>query len=142
MNPPLFTIRIEPSLIVNGRIGTDVSEMTLDNGRTKLRVAGPPEMVMSCADHYFNTTNETGATLKTYRAKAAEQEDAILRIFQDIGIASPSQIHKAMNTSAPLTSIRRAMTNLTTAGKLAKMDHKVQGAYGRKEHAWKIVNVD
>lgn len=120
MNTPLFTIRLDPSLIVNGRIGTDTKP-------TK-RTAGP----------YFNTTNETGSTLKAYNAKAAEQEDAILWIMQELRGASPSQVHAALGTKAPLTSIRRAMTNLTDAGKLVKMDQKVIGAFGRREHLWRV----
>lgn len=106
-----------------------------------IRLIGKPFDVetRTLSSVYFNTTNETGETLKTYRAKAAEQDARILAIMQDIGVASPSQVHKAMNTTAPLTSVRRAMTNLTNAGKLTKMEHKIVGPFGRREHTWKIV---
>lgn len=88
---------------------------------------------------YFNTTSEKGATLRLYRRKAAIQDERILAIMQDLGIASPSQVHRAIGQSCPLTSVRRALTNLTSAGKLEKLDSKVAGAYGRNEHLWKVV---
>ena len=34
----------------------------------------------------------------------------------------------------PLTSIRRAMTNLSNEGKLIKTDVKIEGMYGKQEH--------
>ncbi len=88
---------------------------------------------------FFNTTGETGATLESYRAKASAQDRRILAIMEDLGMASPSQVWAAMDKSCPITSVRRAMTNLTSAGMLAKMDHKVMGAFGRPEHTWQIV---
>ena len=88
---------------------------------------------------FFNTTGETGATLATYRAKASAQDRRILAIMEDLGMASPSQVWAAMDKSCPITSVRRAMTNLTSAGMLVKMDHKVMGAFGRPEHVWQIV---
>lgn len=126
MNTQPFTIRLSGAI-------TDVP----------YRLKGPP-MVFRTLDGagegaYFNTTNETGQTLKTYQAKATEQERRILAIMQDLGMASPSQVHAAIGKTCPLTSVRRAMTNLTNAGRLVKMEQKVVGAFGRREHVWKIV---
>ena len=38
----------------------------------------------------------------------------------------------------PLTSIRRALTNLTNAGELVKTDKQMKGMYGRPEHQWRL----
>jgi hypothetical protein len=38
----------------------------------------------------------------------------------------------------PITSIRRAMTNLTDAGFLEKTDHKRKGPKGKAEYIWKV----
>ncbi len=38
----------------------------------------------------------------------------------------------------PITSIRRAMTNLTNRGNLVKTDAQVTGAKGKPEYIWKI----
>ena len=38
--------------------------------------------------------------------------------------------------NCPITSIRRAMTNLSDDGKLEKTKEYVVGNYGKKEHLW------
>lgn len=88
---------------------------------------------------FWNTTNEAGQTLKTYRAKAAEQDARILAIMQDIGVASPSQVWKAMDKLPPITSVRRSLNTLTRQGKTEKTDRKMISPWDRPEHFWKIV---
>jgi len=96
---------------------------------------------------YFNTTNESGTTLKNNVAKAKSQEEEILNLFifnkmhfinkiyknYKLGL-SPSQI----GLNYPITSIRRALTNLTKQGKLIKTNEKRIGMYGRSEYVWKL----
>lgn len=98
---------------------------------------------------YFNTTNESGTTLKNNVAKAKSQEEEILDLFKieynryknkDINIMvgmTPSYIIKFYN-KYPITSIRRALTNLTKQGKLIKTSEKIIGMYGRSEYVWKL----
>jgi hypothetical protein len=38
----------------------------------------------------------------------------------------------------PITSVRRALTNLTNEDKIIKTDVKVVGLYGKKEHLWRL----
>ena len=38
----------------------------------------------------------------------------------------------------PLTSIRRAITNLTTDERLVRLDFQRTGIYGRPEHLWAV----
>jgi hypothetical protein len=40
--------------------------------------------------------------------------------------------------NCPITSIRRAMTNLSDNGKLEKTNEFVMGNYGKKEHLWQL----
>ena len=101
-----------------------------------IRLAGPIERVRG---QYFNTTGETGATLATYRNKAAEQDNEVLDIIDRLGgSASPSQVWRAVSKKWPITSCRRAMTNLANAGKLVKTGEKRVGEFGRKEGVWKL----
>lgn len=88
---------------------------------------------------YYNTTGETGSQLKQYKRKAATQSDLILRFFQQRSKAcfSPSYIQQNCMPGTPLTSVRRAITNLTKQGKLVKLNRKVEGPYGRPEYVWK-----
>lgn len=90
---------------------------------------------------YYNTTHETGPTLASYMATAAAQERKILRFMCQYHYKSfaPSEVwREAFYMQSPITSVRRAMTNLTQAGALVKLDQKRRGYYGRPEHLWKL----
>jgi len=88
---------------------------------------------------YYNTNEEAGSTLKKSRVKANIQEDKILSLFRKYsGIAfAPHEVcQKVFDNSVPITSVRRAITNLTTAGKLVKTGRMKDGPYGKKVHCW------
>lgn len=87
---------------------------------------------------YFNTLHERGQTLKKYHRKALSQDQIILSFFLANPMAkySPTQIHKLL-PHAPITSVRRSITNLTRKGKLIKTDTKAIGMYGREEYCWR-----
>lgn len=90
---------------------------------------------------YFNTTHETGQTLATYRQSAMKQEEAVLALFRSRRLPmSPSEVWRRMGMNlAPLTSIRRAITDLTREGLLEHVeDWKVEGHYGRMEGVWRL----
>jgi hypothetical protein len=90
---------------------------------------------------FYNTTRESGGDLLAYRNKAARQRDIILEFFlsRPDGQYPPSAIHhRLFGPSTPLTSIRRAITDLTSDGKLVKTDRKVKGRYGRPEYCWTL----
>jgi predicted ArsR family transcriptional regulator len=88
---------------------------------------------------YHNTTHSTGVTLRTYEREAQSQQAAILAIYRARpGEAlTPSQVWGLVNTRAPLTSIRRGITNLADAGLLVKTERQIEGPYGRPEHCWR-----
>lgn len=97
---------------------------------------------------YYNTTNESGTTLKNNVAKAEGQEEKIFKLFQldfeylnkckkpYIGLTPVDVLD--FFPKYPITSIRRALTNLTKQGKLIKTDEKRIGMYGRSEYVWKL----
>ena len=88
---------------------------------------------------YYNTTNESGKSLKENTKKTISQNDKILMYFcknrsREI---SPSQVHSVIfDNSTPITSIRRSITNLTNDGLLTKTKTKRVGNYGNSEHCW------
>ena len=92
-------------------------------------------------DSYYNTTGATGALLTEYETAATSQEQLIRDYFRTRPgmMYSPSQVQRHLGLLAtPLTSIRRAMTNLTTANLLIKLDKQTTGPYGRPEHVWQL----
>ena len=86
---------------------------------------------------HYNTTNESGNQLSLLNEIAIKQEDKVLELFTIYKKLSPSDVWKYYS-QYPLTSIRRAMTNLSIDGKLVKTDEKKIGIYGRNEFYWKI----
>jgi hypothetical protein len=90
------------------------------------------------SDDYYNTNNEAGDTLTDSREQARRQEHAVLAWFQNHPGQhfAPHQI--PMATTAPLTSVRRAITNLTDAGLLEKTDVMTMGTFGKQVHTWRL----
>jgi hypothetical protein len=90
---------------------------------------------------YYNTNRETGSVLEASQKKTETQEDRILAFFRDnTGAAyGPTQItYEVFSNSVPLTSVRRGITDLTTAGLLEKTGAMIEGNYGKQEHTWTL----
>lgn len=85
---------------------------------------------------YYNTTNQSGEQLKLYQEKSETQEERILRLFKKDTKLSPSQIERI--TGFPITSIRRALTDLKQSGRIKALDYHVKGKYGRPESVYSI----
>lgn len=89
-------------------------------------------------NHYFNTNNEEGEELDKSEEHAKTQEEKILEFLDShSGSYTPDEIHRLVLPNAVLTSVRRALTNLTTKGKLEKTSEMREGNYGKKVHTWK-----
>jgi len=95
---------------------------------------------------YYNTNKESGETLLKSRDKARSQEKEIVRILEKWikngrgWSVAPHELLLYFD-NVPLTSIRRAITNLEKDGKLEKTDRMVKGTYGKMVHTWKLKNV-
>jgi Fe2+ or Zn2+ uptake regulation protein len=74
---------------------------------------------------------------------AITQENEILKILNHPGRRyGASYLHEVIGLrrpSWPLTSIRRALTNLEKRGLVRKCEEVTVGAYGRNEHLWELV---
>ena len=91
---------------------------------------------------YYNTNKESGETLAESRDKAQTQEDCILAYFKDGSQAfvAPHDLRLLFGHKVPITSIRRAFTNLEKGGKLLKTDKMAMGTYGKMVHTWRLKN--
>jgi hypothetical protein len=101
--------------------------------------------------NFYNTTHETGVS-RIHCERVAEHQDArVLAFFQSHAgeLFTPSEVWVRTGMEAqniPLTSVRRAITNLTpdeegkrlslTPTPLVRTTTKRPGHYGRKEHCW------
>jgi hypothetical protein len=90
---------------------------------------------------FYNTINLQSDELKQARLKAKSQQEFIKAVFnnhKDLKI-TPSQMLRVFgNDLLPITSVRRALTNLVYENFLEKTSEKVLGIYGKPEHIWKI----
>jgi hypothetical protein len=92
-------------------------------------------------DTYYNTTELSGDELKEKHFKAECQSDKILKYFRKINKPmTPSDIHMNLfDGHTPITSVRRAMSNLTNQlGLLEKTKGQKIGMYGSKEYFWEL----
>ena len=88
---------------------------------------------------FYNTIHASGAQLELFEQEAKTQETAVLDFFranpfQDF---TPCEVQTIMNTAAPITSIRRAITNLTKQGRLYKTGNMRPGQYGKPNYTWR-----
>jgi hypothetical protein len=87
---------------------------------------------------YYNTTNLKGDELKKSQKKTISQESAIYDMFKKQIWMTPSDAYYEFDEKFPLTSIRRAFTNLTKRNKIEKTNEMGMGMYGKLEHCWKL----
>ena len=88
---------------------------------------------------FYNTNKETAKESLDSSRKAKKQEVVIYDLFLLFNEPlSPSMVHNALNNKWPITSIRRAMTNLTDDGMIVKTQKTAKGVYGKKEHLWAL----
>lgn len=94
---------------------------------------------MSATFPFHNTAGLTGRQLIAAARVARGQEAAVLDVFRAAGRPlSPSEVHARMPGRVLLTSVRRAISNLTQAGALVKLDQMQSGPFGMPEHLWAL----
>ena len=88
---------------------------------------------------FYNTIEETAEELAKSHEKAKTQEEKILDCFYSCEEPlSPSMVLSQTGLNCPITSIRRAMTNLSNDGRLEKTTEYTLGNYGKREHLWSL----
>lgn len=91
---------------------------------------------------FHNSTGESEQLAIQYERAAKRQECKIIDFFlrNPTGKFTPSEILAILfsDTKPPITSIRRAMTNLTDQHQLTRSDETAKGPHGRAEHYWQV----
>lgn len=90
---------------------------------------------------FYNTANLRDDVLAEARATARSQEEAILRYLDIMSGCvydfTPSEIWRDLfRYRVPITSVRRAITDLTKEGRLWKTDRQRPGQFGKPEYVW------
>ncbi len=94
-------------------------------------------------NNFHNTIRLQGEKLQHQIQKCKNQEEAVLLIFKkhskNKDKFTASEIFTILNINSPITSIRRAISNLKHAQKLHKLNETKKGIYGMPEHYYKLV---
>lgn len=90
---------------------------------------------------YYNTNKEKDKTLKQSNLKCSTQEETILYLFSVNKKLTASEAWRLFDktNSTPLTSIRRAITNLCHDNHLKKTNETSLGMYGKQEHIYVFI---
>lgn len=91
---------------------------------------------------YYNTTHLTGEELKQAWKDAETQEQQILILFRKYHdrLFTPFEVLDRVypNGDVPITSVRRAITNLTECRALLKTEVQRDGPYGKPSYCWRL----
>lgn len=89
---------------------------------------------------WHNTTAEGEPEINVLNQRAQSQEEKILDFFNQYpGKAfTPYQIQDFVLPDAMITSVRRAISNLTREGKLIKTGDKIKEKQGISNYTWRL----
>jgi hypothetical protein len=93
-------------------------------------------------DIFYNTTHLSKEDLLKRKSAARGQCLEILKFFRENPAANftPFEVQEyAALNHLPITSIRRAINTLTTAGLIVKTNTMKPGEYGANNHTWKLL---
>lgn len=88
---------------------------------------------------YHDTTHVSEPDLFDYEAKAVSQDQLVFEFLKRNPIAEVSceEVNYLVLPDAPITSARRALSNLFKRGLVEKV-RKVKGQYGRPIFVWRL----
>lgn len=89
---------------------------------------------------FYNTIDEEGEVLVKSREDVDKQEDLVLDFFRQHPRDSfiPPEVRDAILPLAPITSVRRAITNLTQDDYLEKTEEQKLGLWGKMNYKWRL----
>lgn len=94
--------------------------------------------------NFYNTIQADSRQTSLFEVKAITQGVKILQFFKSYPNHefTAEEIHEIVfplnHHNIPITSIRRAMTNLANKGKLVKTGNKRRGNFGKPINTWKL----
>ncbi len=94
-------------------------------------------------DKFHNTTELQGEELKQRQLRAGGQNRKVLSFFQSHSYEnySPFEVWKALGVNnQPITSIRRAISDLTAMGYLSRLDGKEGRSFVQRPGEYRILS--
>jgi hypothetical protein len=89
---------------------------------------------------FHNTINLPGEELRAADKACKHQEEVVMKCFNlsPHKTLTPAEVHLMIGQQWPITSVRRAITNLTDLGKLVKTREQRKGLYGKLNNCWRL----
>jgi predicted transcriptional regulator len=91
---------------------------------------------------YHNTTNQNGTFVKIEINRFKNQENEVMSILIQHKQLTASEVWKWFSKDVPLTSIRRALSNLAYDKHITKTEDTKIGLYGKPEHYYEVFDLD
>lgn len=95
--------------------------------------------------NFFNTINQSSENLRKSQRQVENQGERIYQIMvKENRAMTPFEIGEIYNSiynPVPITSIRRAISDLTDSGLLIKTLQQKEGAYGKPNYTWILNNI-
>ena len=93
---------------------------------------------------YHNTTNQTELFVEAEVKNFKNQEERVMYFMKSLPKATASEIWTliSLDKEYPITSIRRAMSNLCFDDELHKTKSTKIGLYGKPEHYYELFDLD
>ena len=90
-------------------------------------------------NHYHDTIPAPPQLRLKFERKAAKQDCKVLYFFRAHPFRdfTPPEVHKAIGYPGPVSSVRRAITNLTKEGWLQKTGNLRPGEFGTSNNCWR-----
>ena len=93
---------------------------------------------MKNSNTYFNTTDQDIDFVNKRKAKNKTQEVIVYELFKSNTTLTASDVLNMFPKQVPITSVRRAISNLKHESKLVKTEDTKAGIYGSPEHYYRI----
>lgn len=90
--------------------------------------------------NFYNTTSQPKEVVEKKRAINGGKNQQVLEVFANNPevLFSPCDVWRILGFKGPITSIRRAVSDLTKGGFLEKTESTKIGYYGDPVHLWTI----
>ena len=89
---------------------------------------------------FYNTTNEQGQVLMSFKEKASNQESAVLGVFETyFRPLTWSDVQRLLPVDMNEISIKRSISTLKSKGVLEKTTEKEIGVYGKPNYKYKLI---
>ena len=93
---------------------------------------------MKNSNTYFNTTDQDIDYVNKRKSKNKTQEVLVYDLFKNHTTLTASEVLHKFPKRVPITSLRRAISNLQQEQKLVKTTDTKTGIYGAPEHYYTI----